>query len=169
MLHLYMRSSEKHSLATTTTTGPKYSSRLRHTHTHIYIYSYFIYKYIYIYICVWIHRSRSFFFSVSPPSLLTFLFNQYIYIDNEKHIHKFISLEEATIQYFASSPSTKACHSNVCWCLVSFKYTLVSIKNNNKNNNNIAYSLVYIHMCKEFIQDEVRIIIIMQFWSKRLL
>lgn len=77
-----MRSSERHSLATTMTTRPKYSSRL----------------FIYIHISsVYIHQSCSFFFPVSSLLVslsLTFLFNQYVYIENEKHRHKFILVRE---------------------------------------------------------------------------
>lgn len=79
MLHLYMRSSERHSLATTMTTRPKYSSRFNSSHIYIFIF--------HMHICV--HRSPSFF-----PVSLSLLFSLahfslqsiYVYISTTRSI-----------------------------------------------------------------------------------
>ena len=142
ILHLYMRSSERHSLATTTTTTtrPKYSSRFNYIYiSTLRIYSYFIY----VCVCIYTHIGAVHFIPVSPLLSLSLahfsLQSIYVYIDNEKHRHKFIFVGGGdNLVYFASSSSssTKVCHSNVCWYLVSLKYTLLPLQNNNNSTNN---------------------------------
>lgn len=129
-----------------------------------------------------------FFLSLSPLlscSLFSSI-NIRIYIDNEKHRHKFIfsrrRRQSSILHHHHHHLRPKACYSNVCWYPVSLKYTLVPLKNNNnsmkkkkkkentnnKNNALSSFSSVhtYKYTCQEHIEDRVRMMLLMMIFMQ---